>query len=533
MRAADLLTAALCIVITLISLAVVGFQTYAAWAPRTYWSKLSAIALVGFGGAALLAWPGFRRSTAATAVRAGMIFPLLVGVWLSIRSPSGSPQVIACVLTAIWSCVFASVMLRNVGFTLAPTIALLGVALLAPELPPYANWGDRLTFQYLFPHQPPYIGPGGRLRPTVSRRMAIPGSPWESVLLQTNNLGFRNREEVEPRPTPDRYRILSLGDSMSIGYGTEQDRFFGAVLQGQLETRGRPAEVLNAEVSDPAYGLHYLQQYGVGFEPDLVIYGLCGNDPLQTFLSTAAGSLFALEPDGEFRPNPGADDDQQRRTWSEWQKVTYATPGATPLVSPDLLTSFRTLRVVERLRRLIVGFDAGRLTQGELTANAGGRNAGWLGRMKLFDGYNNLGNLVRERLEPAEQMYRHLFPVLEAMATTAQKRGAEFLLVLFPTRLQVQQQDWRAVIERWNLDESEFDLDQHHRRITDFCREAGLRCVDLAPVFRVAARSANLYQPYDEHIGDAGHAVAAEETAVYILGQLRPRREIGVSAAPD
>jgi hypothetical protein len=134
-----------------------------------------------------------------------------------------------------------------------------------------------------------------------------------------------------------------------------------------------------------------------------------------------------------------------------------------------------------------VASDPRRLRRGELTPTSGGADAGWQGHMKLYDSYNNLGNLTAAPLEPSETMYTHLFPVLRAMAASARAHGAEFLLLLYPPRLQVQPRDWLAVVDRWQLNASEFDLDKHHRRILQFCDSAGIpvpgpRAVDARPV---------------------------------------------------
>ena len=68
---------------------------------------------------------------------------------------------------------------------------------------------------------------------------------------------------------------------------------------------------------------------------------------------------------------------------------------------------------------------------------------------------------------------------------------------------------WYSVVERWNLDEADFELDRVHRRIVAYCRERGIACLDLAPAFRRAAAGENLYLPYDEHFNESGHRVAS------------------------
>ena len=102
------------------------------------------------------------------------------------------------------------------------------------------------------------------------------------------------------------------------------------------------------------------------------------------------------------------------------------------------------------------------------------------------------------------------------MQRMTQDHHAGFLLVLFPLRYQVQPQDWQAMQDRWNLDNADFDLDQYNRRIRQLCASHGIACLDLTDTFREAARTENLYLPFDDHINAAGHELAARATAAYL-----------------
>lgn len=521
LRAVDGVTAAFAAAITLVGLTVASFPLR--MGVSTGRRPVVLIAVTGLSQVVLLTWPGTRRYARAAGIRLSLIGIILFGVWWSLCMPADPSRVFLRTLSAIWLCAAVSLWLRHAGLAItAACLALLGALAVLPELPVYAVWGDALTFQYLFPREPPFIGPGGRLRPSQALPMAVPDGSRKALRFETNSLGFRNREEVSRTPEPDRYRVLSLGDSFSNGYGIDQDRFFGPVLQRELQASGHRSEVLNAEVSDPTYGLFYLQQYGIDFAPHLVVYGLCGNDIMQNFMWTTDGSLFRLEPGGMLRPNAGVSGDLSLKWYTAWRDFAYPVRGTAPLVSSDLLSDFGRLRSVEWLRQWFVGSERVRLQRGELTPNLVDRFDESDGRKRFFDSFTNLGFLYRQRLEPAEQMYARFFPVVEVMASTSRAHGAEFVLVIFPSRHQVQAQDWRALVERWNLDEREFDLDQSNHRIMDFCREHAIRCLDLTPAFREAARRQNLYLPYDDHFNERGHAVAAKEAAAYVRRQLRP-----------
>ena len=104
--------------------------------------------------------------------------------------------------------------------------------------------------------------------------------------MKTNSEGFRNDHEIPLVAKPGELRVLNLGDSFSVGYGVDQDRFIGSILESRWrrEFPGREVSVMNAEVSDPAYGLLYLQRYGTRYAPDFVPYVYVDNDSHQAYL---------------------------------------------------------------------------------------------------------------------------------------------------------------------------------------------------------------------------------------------------------
>lgn len=78
-------------------------------------------------------------------------------------------------------------------------------------------------------------------------------------------------------------RILVLGDSLSFGFGVEEDETFSVVLERCLNGIGQGSyEVLNAGV--PGYGtidqLNFLRSRGAGLAPDLVILQFLSDNDL-------------------------------------------------------------------------------------------------------------------------------------------------------------------------------------------------------------------------------------------------------------
>lgn len=80
------------------------------------------------------------------------------------------------------------------------------------------------------------------------------------------------------------YKILALGDSLTAGYGLDQDKGFTAQLQTALnaELDGRTVKVLNAGVSgDTTQGGLARLNWALADNPDLVILELGANDGLR------------------------------------------------------------------------------------------------------------------------------------------------------------------------------------------------------------------------------------------------------------
>ena len=73
------------------------------------------------------------------------------------------------------------------------------------------------------------------------------------VDLETNSIGLRNRE-ISPLPSPGTYRILALGDSLTLGWGVESNETFAIKLEQILNKKPpndyKRVEVINAGVGN-------------------------------------------------------------------------------------------------------------------------------------------------------------------------------------------------------------------------------------------------------------------------------------------
>lgn len=114
------------------------------------------------------------------------------------------------------------------------------------------------------------------LTPGFRGTLTIAGRTCE---LRTNSAGLRG-PELEPR-RPGERRVLVLGDSMTFGWGVEEDEAFPAVIEGALDRADRPVTVLNGGV--PGYGTREialaLERQVSRLDPDVVVACVyVGND---------------------------------------------------------------------------------------------------------------------------------------------------------------------------------------------------------------------------------------------------------------
>lgn len=102
----------------------------------------------------------------------------------------------------------------------------------------------------------------------------------------TNSQGFRGQAEYAQLKPLGVYRVIALGDSVTLGHGVEDHETFSAVLQQELG-HNRQVEVINMGVSGfgTAEELIQLEQVGLAYQPDLVLLTYFPNDPYNNVVS--------------------------------------------------------------------------------------------------------------------------------------------------------------------------------------------------------------------------------------------------------
>jgi len=105
-------------------------------------------------------------------------------------------------------------------------------------------------------------------------------SPDVTVWFRINSQGMRAERDYPYEKPPGTKRIVSLGDSYTVGFEVDVDETFSSVLERELNARGQQVEVLNAGVSgfSTAEQYLYLERELWKYDPDMIVISFFVND---------------------------------------------------------------------------------------------------------------------------------------------------------------------------------------------------------------------------------------------------------------
>ena len=275
---------------------------------------------------------------------------------------------------------------------------------------------------------------------------------WHGAQVSINSLGIRNGE-ISPEKETGTYRILCLGNSVTFGYGTENDKTYVRVLETLLRERrpGPKFETINAGIG----GFSTLQEWlflkniGVAFDPDLVTVAFVLNDVLD--MSTA----------------------QKRIDRAKRQKGVKESAEAN---EASFYGRFRRTAMYHLFTLLMAHY-------------------------KKWEEARNVKNLVAVQY-PSEEIERNWEQVqthLSEITDLAAKNGFRVLLVVLPFRFQIEEDDPIRIPQD---------------RLIDLGNQIGMPVLDLLPVFR-ENRDSDLFLDTN-HPTETGHRLVAEEIYEYM-----------------
>jgi lysophospholipase L1-like esterase len=320
-----------------------------------------------------------------------------------------------------------------------------------------------------------------------------------TVEVAINGHGLRDPERGYEAP-PGTARILALGDSFIEGYTVPLAQTATQVLESSLAEGGCPAQVINGGTAGYSNDqeLLFYQTEGHRYAPRIVVLFFYYNDVVyndrQEFFG-APKPVFEMgegrlcvhrlpvkEPSSPGPPEPAAEDEERSGSaLVDWvrERLWYGAPEA-----HDRLARLGLWRPMPRLPTRL--------------------------ELRVYE---------RRSVEEIEDAWAKTAAILAAADEEARSRGARFLVVHVPSRLEIDDRTWRLSRHLYGWDEAGWDRRRVAQRLQEVGARSGIPVLDLTEALRRANEGdPKPYFTYDGHWSRVGHRVAAEEVQRFIAG---------------
>lgn len=292
------------------------------------------------------------------------------------------------------------------------------------------------------------------------------------VPVSFNRLGLRDAERAA-RPAPGTVRILALGDSVTFGMGVAQGETYPRQTEALLNAgRGRSGarvEVLNMGM--PGYNtLHQLAQLrevGLALEPKIVVVGFLYND-----VEPSSAQRGAAMPGREARSLGG-------------RVKSGINASVLWLKKNSLLFAWASPRVGSLLRPL------------------------------GLKGFGQVG-AVKDQYVDSNPQWRSVREALLEMKRLTAERGIELVVMIIPAMLK--------------FDDATYPIKEYHAAVAAFCREHGIRALDLLPAFWGLDGTRFWISATDGHPNAEGQAIIAQALAAQLAPLLPPAAMLATGA---
>ena len=277
---------------------------------------------------------------------------------------------------------------------------------------------------------------GKRFAPGYQGRVFVDEAGRE-VDVRINSSGFPGPEWPGSKP-PGGLRIAVVGDSMTAGIATEEERRFVSRLASSLAAAspGRTVEVLNFGVSSASTGSELVtwREVAARYRPDVVLLAFfTGNDLGDNSARLTRAPRVYFDLDGEGRLRQGEDP---------------GDPGPRPLARPPQ----PPLRLAE-----------GGVPPAPGTTHAAARSIEPGQRIFARDGGPDV-----------EHAWRVTAALLGRLREEVEASGSRFALVVVPCAEQVDDALWAELAVRARGAGLELEREEPSRRLAEICARAGI-----------------------------------------------------------
>lgn len=310
-------------------------------------------------------------------------------------------------------------------------------------------------------------------------------SPDFSYFQRVNNLGIRG-EDRPLEKAANHYRVVTLGDSFTMGKGVEDNQTFSALLEESLNKQkacdSTVIEVLNGGVDSYSPILSYLQLKTdlAPLDPDFIIHLLDVSDLLQ---EAAYRKLAVYDDKGEILAVPGSERkslmNRRLRFWID-QHLFFT--------------------------RLILFYT------NKLFAGKG------LGDDEVVTRAND--ELVRYTLENDDvdrgEQWASIFDSISRIKKYADEKSIPYLLVIYPWGHQVNDKEWLPG-RYFFMSKDAKASDKYHHQIYELTKKHSIELVNLFPTFRAYNGAEPLYFDYDLHWTVQGQKLVSKGLEQYLM----------------
>jgi hypothetical protein len=292
-----------------------------------------------------------------------------------------------------------------------------------------------------------------------------------------NRLGMRDSREFWPQKPPGTFRVALLGDSFAEALQVSEEEG----VARQLEERLRPLLAKNVEVLNfgcsgfcTTLELVLVREWVREFDPDLIV---------------CLHHFSDVSEDWAYRP------DAVRSRSGELRAV----PARVTAGELAVRTVARQSRLIQLLQREPAQHRSASRTDSSL--------------QQTFDA------VVHDPYtDDDEKAWAYSLGALGELGAELRRDAIPFLVVLIPIGTQVEPVDpayAEALGYRYLANGQRLEYRGYQQKVTGYCREQGIACLDLLDGFRAANPTGKtwFYLPRDFHWTAAGHELAARSIA--------------------
>lgn len=270
-----------------------------------------------------------------------------------------------------------------------------------------------------------------KFSPNAEVKWDITENTREYILLKINSKGLRDYEYSYERPEGV-YRIVLLGDSMSVGFEVELEDTFPKVMEKLGDSK---LEVINLAVKayDPTQEFVALEEDGFLYNPNLVMLAFTDSD----FEGTETSDIFTIK-DGKLIRNYNV----YNPKFMELRNFLYKWSSLYNILGGLVRLSF--------LKEQKKGFNIDKQTE------------------------SYKGEITKTRL-----LLKHLQNIL-------QEKGIDFVVVIIPAKQQIYEEWFKKMVDQYGGGKpyEEFGTDSVTEKLKLFLKESNIQFIDLYPVLK-------------------------------------------------